>query len=111
MVSVVPSDKVAVTAHAEKHKVVDPAALIQRLACTGCGTHMMGPVTRPNHLFTGLTFIHTELSPQSGWAAPEFAAFVSSAIEGGTRPSDMPAIGARLTELGLCRRQTRFRPA
>jgi len=101
MVSVVPSDKATVTAHAEKLRVVDPNALIQRHACTGCGAHMIGPVTRPNHPFTGLTFIHTELSPQTGWAAPEFAAFCSSAIEGGTRPADMPAIRARLTELGL----------
>ena len=101
LVSVVPSDKVTVTAHGEKLKVVDGNALIQRMACTGCGAHMHAPVTRPNHPFTGLTFVHTELSPQTGWAAPEFAAFVSSAIEGGTKPSDMGAIRTRLSDLGL----------
>jgi S-(hydroxymethyl)glutathione synthase len=62
---------------------------------------MHGPVTRANHPFTGLTFIHTELSGADGWAEPTFAAFVSSVIEGGTKPSDMGAIRARLTELGL----------
>lgn len=101
LVSVVPSDAVTVTANGHKLAVVDPGALIQRHACSGCGVHMQGPVTRANHPFTGLTFIHTELSPDTGWAEPTFAAFVSSAIEGGTRPSDMAAIRARLTELGL----------
>ena len=101
LVSVVPSDKATVTANGEKLKLVDGAALIQRMACTGCGVHMIAPVTRPNHPFTGLTFIHTELSPQTGWAAPEFAAFVSSVIEGGTKPSDMADVRARLTDLGL----------
>ena len=101
MVSVVPADKVKVTRNADKLAVVDASALIQRHACKGCGVHMHGPVTRPNHPFTGLTFIHTELSKEDGWAAPTFAAFVSSAIEGGTRPDQMDAIRARLTELGL----------
>ncbi len=101
MVSVAPTDKITVTAHAGKLKVVDPNALIQRHACTGCGVHMHGPVTRPDHPFTGLSFIHTELSGQQGWAAPTFAAFVSSVIEGGTKPDRMDAIRARLNELGL----------
>ena len=101
MVSVVPSDKVTVTRNADKLKVVDPGALIQRHACTSCGTHMHGPVTRENHPFTGLSFIHTELSEDGGWAAPTFAAFVSSVIESGTRPEQMDAIRARLNELGL----------
>jgi S-(hydroxymethyl)glutathione synthase len=101
MVSVVPSDKVKVTQNGDKLKVVDSAALIQRYACTGCGTHMHGPVTRPNHPFTGLTFIHTELSKEQGWAPPTFAAFVSSVIESGTKPDQMEGIRARLNELGL----------
>lgn len=100
-VAVVPSDKVKVTKHPEKLKVVDASALIQRYACKECGVHMYGPVTRPNHPFTGLTFIHTELAKEHGWAAPTFAAFVSSVIEGGTKPDQMDAIRARLTELGL----------
>ena len=99
-VAVVPSDKVKVTKGGAKLKVVDPSALIQRHACTGCGVHMHGPVTRANHPFTGLTFIHTELGG-TGWAAPTFAAFVSSVIEGGTDPAKMDAIRARLTELHL----------
>ncbi|MGB8813088.1 MAG: S-(hydroxymethyl)glutathione synthase [Paracoccaceae bacterium] len=101
MVSVVPTDKVKVTKNADKLAVVDAAALIQRHACKGCGVHMHGPVTRPNHPFTGLTFIHTERSKEEGWAPPTFAAFVSSVIESGTKPEQMDAIRARLNELGL----------
>lgn len=36
-----------------------------------------------------------------GWAAPEFAAFVSSVIESGTKPEQMGAIRSRLKELKL----------
>jgi S-(hydroxymethyl)glutathione synthase len=100
-VAVVPRDKVDVTKHGDKLKVVDPSALIQRHACRGCGVHLYGPVERANHPFTGLVFIHTELSEEPGWAPPEFAAFVSSIIESGTRPEQMGAIRARLKELGL----------
>jgi S-(hydroxymethyl)glutathione synthase len=100
-VAVAPRDKVRVTKNAEKLKVVDPAALILRHACRECGVHMQGPVEREKHPFTGLVFIHTELSREQGWAPPEFAAFVSSIIESGTRPEKLPAIRARLTELGL----------
>jgi len=49
----------------------------------------------------GLDFIHTELSKEQGWAAPEFAAFVSSIIESGTPPGQMGAVRARLKELRL----------
>ena len=98
--AVVTSDKVRVTKNADKLKVVDAAALIQRHACSECGVHMHGPVTRPNHPFTGLSFIHTELGG-TGWAAPTFAAFVSSVIEGGTDPAKMDVIRARLNDLGL----------
>src|SRR5215470_12701117 len=45
--------------------------------------------------------VHTELSNEQGWTPPEFAAFVSSIIESGTPPSEMPAVRARLKELGL----------
>jgi S-(hydroxymethyl)glutathione synthase len=101
MVSVVPRAKVEVTKNGDKLKVVDPGALIQRHACTGCGVHMYGPVERPNHPFTGLVFIHTELSKEQGWEAPTFAAFVSSIIEAGFRPEKMDAVRARLKQLGL----------
>jgi S-(hydroxymethyl)glutathione synthase len=100
LVAVVPVDKVRVTRNADKLAVVDPAALILRHACRSCGVHMHGPVER-NHAFKGLVFIHTELSREQGWAPPGFAAFVSSIIESGTRPERMPAVRARLRELGL----------
>ena len=51
--------------------------------------------------FYGLDFIHTELSKDTGWSAPEFAAFVSSIIELGADPNNMGAVRARLKELGL----------
>jgi S-(hydroxymethyl)glutathione synthase len=101
VVAVVPRDKVKVTAHEEKLKVVDDKAAIQRHACTGCSVHMFGRIENKDHPFYGLDFIHTELSPQSGWSAPTFAAFVSSIIETGTPPSQMDGIRARLRELGL----------
>ena len=100
-VAVVPSDKVQVTRNASKLKVVDPDALIQRHACSDCGVHMYGPVEKKNHPLSGLTFIHTELSKERGWAPPEFAAFVSSIIEAGTKPDQMPAVRARLRDLKL----------
>lgn len=101
VVAVVPSDKVTVTANAGKLKVVDKKALIQRHACKECGVHMYGPVEREGHPFQGLSFIHTELSKDKGWAAPEFAAFVASVIEAGTPPKKMKGIRARLNEIGL----------
>ncbi|PLC53903.1 S-(hydroxymethyl)glutathione synthase [Pollutimonas nitritireducens] len=100
-VAVVSKDAVSVTANGHKLKVVDPTATIQRHACSGCGVHMFGRIENQNHPFYGLDFVHTERSPQTGWAAPEFAAFVSSIIETGTPPEQMGAIRARLNELGL----------
>ncbi|KKK61925.1 hypothetical protein LCGC14_3009470, partial [marine sediment metagenome] len=79
-VAVVGRDAVKVTAHPEKLRVVDPSAAIQRHACTGCGVHMYGRIEDTNHPFHGLDFVHTELSGQSGWSEPQFAAFVSSII-------------------------------
>jgi S-(hydroxymethyl)glutathione synthase len=100
-VAVVPREQARVTKNADKLAVVDPKALILRHACRVCGVHMQGPVEREKHPFTGLVFIHTELSPESGWAPPEFAAFVSSIIESGTKPDQMGAVRARLQELHL----------
>jgi S-(hydroxymethyl)glutathione synthase len=100
-VAVVPRDKLEVTAHGEKLAVVNASAPIQRYACKGCGVHLYGRIENQGHPFYGLDFIHTELSPQTGWSAPEFAAFVSSIIESGTAPDKMPAVRARLKELGL----------
>ena len=100
-VAVVPRDNVKVTKNADKLAIVDKTALILRHACKECGVHMYGPVEKPNHPFTGLVFVHTELSQEQGWAPPEFAAFVSSIIESGTKPGEMTAIRARLKELKL----------
>jgi S-(hydroxymethyl)glutathione synthase len=100
IVAVVPSDKVTVLENADKLAVVDPSALLQRHACKACGTHMYGPVEK-DHAFKGLTFIHPELFSEPGAPPPEFAAFVSSVIEAGVDPGEMPAIRARLRELKL----------
>jgi S-(hydroxymethyl)glutathione synthase len=101
VVAVVPRDKVAVTKNENKLRVVDPSATIQRYACSGCGVHMFGRIENKNHPFYGLDFVHTELSKDEGWSQPEFAAFVSSIIEAGAKPSEMGAVRARLRELGL----------
>jgi S-(hydroxymethyl)glutathione synthase len=62
---------------------------------------MYGRIENTEHPFHGLDFIHTELSPQQGWSAPGFAAFVSSIIESGTRPEAMDGVRSRLRELKL----------
>jgi S-(hydroxymethyl)glutathione synthase len=101
VVAVVGRDKLKVTANENKLKIVDPAAAIQRYACTGCGVHMYGRIENKAHPFYGFDFVHTELSKDNGWEAPGFAAFVSSIIESGTKPDQMGAVRARLKELGL----------
>jgi S-(hydroxymethyl)glutathione synthase len=101
VVAVVSRDNLAVTANGQKLKVVDAAATIQRHACTACGVHLYGRIENKSHPFYGLDFIHVELSKEKGWAAPEFAAFVSSIIESGTKPDQMAAVRARLKELKL----------
>jgi S-(hydroxymethyl)glutathione synthase len=102
VVAVIPRDKLSVTANAQKLKVVDATAAIQRHACTGCGVHLYGRIEDKSHPFYGFDFVHVELSKDKGWAAPEFAAFVSSIIEtGGAKPEQMGAVRARLKELGL----------
>jgi S-(hydroxymethyl)glutathione synthase len=101
MVAVVPHDNLAVTANGQKLKVVDPAAPIQRHACTGCGVHMYLRIENKNHPIYGFDFVHPELLDAGGSAPPEFAAFVSSVIESGTKPDQMGAIRARLKELKL----------
>jgi len=100
-VAVVPRDKLSVSKGAEKLKVVDANAAIQRYACSGCGVHMYGRIENTKHPFYGLDFIHTELSRDQGWSAPEFAAFVSSIIESGAKPEQMGAVRERLRELRL----------
>ena len=100
-VAVVPRDKLRASKSADKLKVVDANAAIQRYACKDCGVHMYGRIENAKHPFYGFDFIHTELSKDQGWAPPEFAAFVSSIIESGTPPDQMGAVRSRLKELHL----------
>ena len=100
-VAVVPREKVSVIENADKLEIIDPSQVIQRYACKACGAHMYGRIEDTSHPFYGLDFIHTELSDESGWSQPEFAAFVSSVIESGVNPDDMGAVRERLDELGL----------
>lgn len=101
MVAVAPRDKVSVTGNEDKLEVVNPDAVIQRYACKECGAHMYGRIEDTNHPFHGLDFVHVELASEPGWPAPEFAAFTSSVIEGGTDPDDMDTVRRRLRELDL----------
>jgi len=101
VVGVVPVDKVTVKANGDKLKVVNDTALIRRHACTGCGVHLYGRIENTAHAFHGLDFIHTELSSDSGWDGPGFAAFVSSIIESGTPPSKMADVRDTLRAKGL----------
>ncbi|MGQ0533928.1 MAG: S-(hydroxymethyl)glutathione synthase [Caulobacteraceae bacterium] len=101
MVAVVPRDKISVSENGDRLRIVDESAAIQRHACTACGVHMYGRIENKAHPFYGLDFVHTELSRESGWSAPEFAAFVSSIIESGVNPASMDAVRGRLRELGL----------
>lgn len=100
-VAVVPRANLEVAANGNKLAIVDPSATIQRHACKDCGVHMYGRIENKGHPLYGVDFIHTELSKESGWAPPEFAAFVSSIIESGTSPDRMGAVRSRLKELGL----------
>jgi S-(hydroxymethyl)glutathione synthase len=101
MVAAVSRDNLTVTANADKLKVVDPAAVIKRYACTGCGVHMYGRIDNQAHPLYGFDFIHTELSPDKGWEPVGFAAFVSSIIESGADPANMGAVRSRFKQLGL----------
>ena len=101
IVAVVPRDKLTVTRHVEKLAIVNKDAPIQRYACKDCGAHLYGRIENTRHPFYGLDFVHTELSPQAGWSAPTFSAFVSSIIESGFDPARMPEVRGRLKELGL----------
>ena len=101
VVAVVPRANLSVTENADKLAIVDPSAAIQRYACKGCGVHMYGRIENTKHPFYGFDFVHPELFQESGWAPPEFAAFVSSVIESGVSPDRMAGIRGRLKELGL----------
>jgi S-(hydroxymethyl)glutathione synthase len=62
---------------------------------------MYGRIENQSHPFYGLDFVHTELSENKGWSAPEFAAFVSSIIEQGAEAAKMAEVRGRLRELRL----------
>ena len=100
-VAVVPRDKVEVVEGDDKLEIVNRSAPIQRYRCRDCGVHLFGRIESREHPFYGLDFIHTELSDDTGWSPPEFAAFVSSVIESGVDPARMEDIRNRLRELGL----------
>ena len=100
-IAVVSRDAVSVKAHENKLEIVDSSAALQRYACKECGAHMYCRIENDGHPLYGLDFVHTELSDEDGWSACEFAGFVSSVIEGGTHPSEMDGIRARLKELDL----------
>ena len=100
-VAVTPRENLKVTANEEKLKVIDSNAAIRRHVCKECGVHMYGRIENTNHPLYGFDFFHTELSPDQGWAPPEFAAFVSSIIESGANPASMGAVRAKLRQLGL----------
>ena len=101
LTAVAPKDKIKVTQNGDKLAIVDASKTIQRHACKVCGTHMFGRIENSKHAFYGLDFVHTELSSETGWSAPGFAAFVSSIIEAGANPANMAAVRGRLKELGL----------
>lgn len=101
MVAVVPRESVRVLAHEEKLEIVDEQATIQRHACRECGVHLFGRIEDSGHPFYGLDFIHPELSRETGWSPPTFAAYVSSIIESGADPQNMASVRARLEDLGL----------
>ncbi len=101
VIAVVSKDKLKVTANEDKLKIVDKKAVIQRHACSKCGVHMYGRIEDENHAFYGLDFVHTELSDQQGWSAPEFAAFVSSIIEQGFPIDNMGEVRSQFDGVGL----------
>lgn len=99
--AVVPKEKIHVTRHEEKLKIVNPKAALNRYACTGCGAHMYSLVPNADHVFHPFAFIHPDLSRDKGYDPPGFAAFVSSAIEAGVPPDQMEHLRAHLRELGM----------
>lgn len=101
IVAVVSREKVQVISNADKLKIVDETAAIQRRFCTECNAHLFGRIENKDHAFYGLDFVHTELSEDKGWSAPQFAAFVSSIIETGTPASKMADIRKELNHIGL----------
>ncbi|CAK7207604.1 hypothetical protein SEUCBS139899_010414 [Sporothrix eucalyptigena] len=100
VVGVVPKSALSVTKNEQKLSIIDPAATIQRYACTGCGVHLYGRIEKA-HPFHGLDFVHAELATEGKWQEPQFAAFVSSVIEQGFNPAGMDEVRSKLRSVGL----------
>lgn len=100
VVGVVPRDNLQVTANEGKLHVIDPNAVILRNACKDCGVHLFGRIEK-DHPFKGLDFIHAELGSGKGWQEPQFAAFVSSIIEGGFNPKGIDEVRSKFESVGL----------
>lgn len=101
IVGVVSREQVTITENGQKLSVVNASAPIQRHACKDCGVHLFGRIENRDHPFFGLDFVHSELSSDGGWQEPQFAAFVSSIIEGGADPERMGEVRRTLKGLGL----------
>lgn len=101
LVAVVGRENVKVLNNEDKLQIVDESAVIQRYACKDCGAHLFGRIENKDHAFYGLDFVHTELSDEKGWSAPEFAGFVSSIIETGTPASKMSEVRNTLHDISL----------
>jgi S-(hydroxymethyl)glutathione synthase len=102
LIGVVPRANLSVLENGDKLQIVNSSSAIQRYACKDCDTHVYGRIENKAHPFYDLDFIHPELFQETGWAAPGFAAFVSSVLEGGiVKPHEMGEIRARFKELGI----------
>ena len=95
IIAVVPRDKLAVTAKADKLKIVDA---VPRSSAMHARTaeFTFTAVSRMRSIRFMARVIHTELSPDTGWSEPTFAAFVSSIIESGADPANQGAVRSRL---------------
>lgn len=68
----------------------------------GYGAGKFGRIENKDHVFYGLDFVHSELSPEKGWAAPEFARLSQgSLITSQIRPMVCPAGKAASTGGGV----------
>jgi hypothetical protein len=83
VVAVVSRDKVSVTKNGDKLKVVDPNATIQRSCLHRLQRAHVRPHREQQARVLWWTSSTPNLSPQTGWREPQFAAFVSSIIESG----------------------------
>ena len=110
MVAVVPRDKLNVTANADKLKIVDAKAAIQRHACTRLRRAHVRPHREQEHPFYGLDFIHTELSKDAGLVGARVRRLRLLDHRVRRRARQMGAVRARLRSWGsspttACRRR------